>query len=266
MRGPKVLLDSEDNWVTDIGAWFPGERVVFRGKDLLSEFHDQRWMSLLLYGITGRRLSENQVRLFEGLWILGASFPDPRLWNNRVAALAGSARSTCSLAVAGATAVSEASIYGQIPQLRAADFLCRANAALAQGAELGDLIQAELDAHRVLPGYGRPVTGRDERLEPVLKLADDLGLAGGEHVKLAFEIDTWLHEHRRRVGMNVASLVAALCADQGLSPVQTNRVAVLCFSAGIFPCFEDALQHPEGAFFPFRCEKVAYSGPARRTW
>ena len=31
MEGPKCLLDSEDHWVTSMGGWFPGKRVVFRG-------------------------------------------------------------------------------------------------------------------------------------------------------------------------------------------------------------------------------------------
>ena len=42
------------------------------------------------------------------LWV-NTSYPDARIWNNRVAALAGSARSTGNLGVSAALAVSEAS-------------------------------------------------------------------------------------------------------------------------------------------------------------
>ena len=57
--------------------------------------------------------------------MISSSYPDPRLWNNRVAAFAGTARSTGHLAVAGAMAVTEASIYGGQPILKVADFLSR---------------------------------------------------------------------------------------------------------------------------------------------
>ena len=102
MQGPKQLLASEDRWVTKMGAWFPGERVVFRGKDMFHELKDISWLSLLMYGITSRRLNQRQLRLFEGVWTLCISYPDPRLWNNRVVALAGTARSTATLAIRGA--------------------------------------------------------------------------------------------------------------------------------------------------------------------
>ena len=63
MQGPKTLLECEDHWVTDLGAWFPGERVVFRGKDLFQELGDSSWMGLLLYGITGREFNRTREAL-----------------------------------------------------------------------------------------------------------------------------------------------------------------------------------------------------------
>ncbi|HFD13290.1 MAG TPA: hypothetical protein ENJ32_12610, partial [Crenotrichaceae bacterium] len=133
MKGPQTLLDAENNWQTDLGAWFPGERVVLRGKDLFHELGDYSWMGLLLYGITGREFNEKQIRLFEGMWTISTSYPDPRLWNNRVAALAGTTRSTSVLGISAATAVSEASIYGRRPDIRTIDFLYRAKKQLSSG-------------------------------------------------------------------------------------------------------------------------------------
>ena len=57
------------------------------------------WVELYAFGITGLRLSPPQVKVLNALFVL-TSYPDPRLWNNRVAALAGSARSTGALGVA----------------------------------------------------------------------------------------------------------------------------------------------------------------------
>ena len=144
MRGPQTLLDAENNWETDMGAWFPGERVVFRGKDLFQELGDSSWMGLLLFGITGREFNEKQIRLFEGIWTICTSYPDPRIWNNRVAALAGSARSTSALGVSAATAVSEAVIYGRRPAAYSIDFMFRANKGLGLGIDLSEIVRSEL--------------------------------------------------------------------------------------------------------------------------
>ncbi|MFD2272097.1 hypothetical protein ACFS07_15430 [Undibacterium arcticum] len=104
-----------------MGAFFPGSHVIFRGHDLHAELKDMDWVELYVFGITGRRFSAEQLRLMHAIWTY-TSYPDVRLWNNRVAALAGSARSTGALGVAAALAVSEASIYGGGISLRAIDF------------------------------------------------------------------------------------------------------------------------------------------------
>jgi citrate synthase len=266
MKGPQRLLDHEDHWVTRMGAWFPGERVVFRGKDLFHDLKDHRWMALLLYGITGRIFDENQVRLLEGMWTLCTSYPDPRLWNNRVAALAGTARSTTTLAISAANAVSEASIYGHRPIIRAIDFFIRTRVQLDNGANLEELIRTELKKHRVIAGYGRPVTRKDERIEPLMALAEELGFSEGAYVKLAFAVEEILLQGRWRLHMNIAAVAAALAADQGLSRREYYQFLVLSFSAGMFPCYTDTLSKPEGGFFPLRCDRLRYAGKPRRLW
>lgn len=266
MNGSQTLLDHENHWRTEMGAWFPGERVVFRGKDLFHELNEQSWMGLLLYGITGRSFDERQLRLFEGIWTLCTSYPDPRIWNNRVAALAGTARSTAALAVGAATAVSEASIYGRRPDIRAIDFLLRTQEKVDQGVELEKLVREELKKHRGILGYGRPVTRQDERIKPLMALAEELDFENGIHIKLAFLVEDVLVKGKWRLNMNVAAVSAALAADQGLSRQEYYQYLVLCFSAGMFPCYSEALNKPEGAFFPFRCERIKYQGHAYRDW
>ncbi len=273
MQGPKHLFESEDRWVTRMGAWFSGERVVFRGKDLFHDLKDLGWMQLLLYGITGRIFDEKQVRLFEAFWTVCTSYPDPRLWNNRVAAFAGTVRSTTALAIGASTAVSEASIYGRRPDLRAIDFLFRAKEGLGKGLALVDIVKTELEElkkyrgkYRGIPGYGRPVTRKDERIAPIMALADELGFSDGPFVKLAFSIEDILLNGRLHLHMNIAAVLAALAADQGLSREEYYQYMILSFSAGMIPCYSDARNKSEGAFFPLRCERVHYEGTPRRVW
>jgi citrate synthase len=266
MRGPEQLFDSEDRWVTSMGAWFPGERVVFRGQDLFHDLKDLSWMALLIYGITGRVQDEKQVRLFNGIWTLCTSYPEPRLWNNRVAALAGTTRSTATLAISAANAVSEASIYGRRPDIRAIDFLLRTQEQLDRGADLEELIRAEIKKYKGIFGYGRPITPKDERIGPLMALAKELGFSEGSYLKLAFAVEEILLRGRWRLHMNIAAVAAALAADQGLSRREYYHYLVLSFSAGMFACHLDAMNKPEGTFFPLRCDRVAYAGKSRRIW
>ncbi|MCE9685143.1 hypothetical protein LZP73_02810 [Shewanella sp. AS16] len=274
-------LPWEECWKTDLGAWFPGERVVFRGQDLFEELPDLPWMGLLLYGITGKIPTKAQIRLFDGIWALAASFPDPRLWNNRIGALAGTARSTTTLGVGAGVAVSEAVIYGYQPLMGAMESLLAIKARLQNQECLSDILQDKLSPRPQgsprpasgksrcvarLPGYGRPIAARDERIAPLMKLARELGLDQGPMLKLAFEIEATLADMGKSMQMNVVGLMAGFSADQGLSPRQHYQYGVLCFSAGILHCAVDAAKHPPGAFFPLRCSRISYTGPAERRW
>ena len=141
------MEEYEDNWQTSMGGMLFDEgevsAVLLRGKDIFTELGDKTWVEYLLFAVTG---SENPklARLIEGIWVISSSYPDPRLWNNRVAAFAGTARSSGHLAIAGAVAVTEASIYGGQPILKVADFLSRAVNQLQKGEQLQQVLDTEL--------------------------------------------------------------------------------------------------------------------------
>ena len=118
--GPDALRENVGKVQSRVGGCFMGSHVVFRGKDLHAELGDASWLDLYLFGITGRRFSSAQLRLLEAMWVY-TSYPDARIWNNRVAALAGSARSTGNLAISAALAASEAAIFGRGIDLRASE-------------------------------------------------------------------------------------------------------------------------------------------------
>lgn len=265
MRGPEKLLEHEDRWVTRMGKWFSGERVVYRGQDLHVDLADMDWMALYLYGITGRRFDGKQLRMLNAIWT-NTSYPDPRIWNNRVAALAGTARSTATLALGAAVAVSEASIYGNRPALRAIDFFWRTKEALDEGQMLGDFVQREIERFGRIYGYGRPIARVDERIPYMLRLAKELGFDNGFCVRLAFDVEKLFLERNPQLQMNIAALGAALAADMGFTSREYYLFLALYFFAGMPPCFKDASEHAEGAFFPLRCGRIAYEGTVRRTW
>lgn len=265
MNGPQLLQEAAGRLRTRMGAFFPGSHVIFRGHDLHAELKDMDWVELYVFGITGRRFSSAQLRLMHALWT-HTSYPDARIWNNRVAALAGSARSTGNLGVAAALAVSEAQIYGRGIDLRAAEFFARTRRQLDAGVSLLACVRDELETQRSIAGYGRPIINGDERIAPTLALARELGLADGPFVALAFAVEQTLLDGRWRQRMNYGALAAALAADLGLSPAEYYQFMVPAFLAGMAPCYIEAAEKPEGALFPASCADICYEGVERRPW
>ena len=265
MNGPELLAQHEGVLRTRVGACWPGTRAVFRGHDLHRDLHDSDWMELYLFGITGRRHTPEQVRLLHGIWVL-TSYPDARIWNNRVAALAGSSRSTPVLGMSAALAVSEARIYGGGPGLRAIDFFLRAKKAFDAGDRLLDFIASELEA-RYIYGYGRPIDSCDERLPWLAALAKELNLDQGVHFKMAFDIENILLETgNANLRMNYAGMTAALGADLGFTPREFQLFLMPWFLAGMSPCWIEAAEKPEGTLFPVSCVGIAYQGVGPRVW
>jgi hypothetical protein len=137
------LEEYEDNWQTSMGGLMPDGRVLLRGKNIFADLSEDRWMEFLLFAVTGRKDS-NLARLIEAIWVICTSFPDPRIWNNRVSALAGTARSTGALAAAASVAVTEATIYGLKPIKGATDFFYRLGSSIEKGHSLESQVKAEL--------------------------------------------------------------------------------------------------------------------------
>lgn len=264
-NGLELLRENAGVLKSRMGTFYPGSHVIFRGHDLHRDLKDMDWMGLYVFGITGRRFTNEQLRLMHAIWTY-TSYPDVRLWNNRVAALAGSSRSTGTLGMAAALAVSEASIYGGGILARAIDFFIRTQKSLEDGSDLMDCIHEELEAHRSIAGYGRPLVNGDERNPHMLALARSLGLDQGPYLRLALAVEEKLLAGRWRMKMNYAALVAALGADIGLTPREFYLFMFPVFLAGMTPCFVEASDRPEGTLYPIPCTDLLYEGEFRRSW
>ena len=266
MRDHSKLEKYEDNWQTSMGGWFAGEKVILRGKNVFTELNNKSWMEYLLFAATGRE-SEKIAKLLEGMWVICTSFPDPRIWNNRVSALAGTARSTGALAASASLAVTEATIYGLKPIKGATDFFYRARRRIAQGESLGEIVDGELKKYRAVYGYGRPLINRDERIEPMIEYARSIDCAKGKFIELAFSIEDYFQQTRLKYSMNIAAVCAALLADEGLKPEEFYHMATLAFTAGAMPCFVDTDTKKEGSFLPLRTASIDYIGKnSSRSW
>lgn len=264
-HGPDLLQENRGVLKSRMGTFYPGSHVIFRGHDLHRDLKDMDWFELYFFSITGRSLSPEQLRLMQAIWIY-TSYPDVRLWNNRVAALASSTRSTGVLGLGAALAVSEAEIYGGGTYIRAINFLIRTRQRLDDGTSLSDCIREELNTHRIMKGYGRPIINGDERIPHLLALAHSLELDQGPHLRLAFAIEEALRNIHPHLRMNYVGLIAGLAADNGLSPREFYLLLFPMFLAGMTPGYIEASEHPEGTLYPTACIDVLYEGQSARKW
>lgn len=252
-------------FVTSVGAAFPGERAVFRGRDIHAEvMHDTNWIQLQAVA-AGLELSDDQAALLDAFWV-NTSYPDARVWNNRVASLAGSMRSTSALALSAAHAISEASIFGRRIDWKAISFLQRTMAGVQAGNSIAECVGEHLRTQGKIAGFGRPLAGGDERIPAMMAEARKYGLHEGPYVRLAFEIEEYLVGTGKPLRMNASALICAFGSDFGMTPRQLTIMLYPVFLAGMTPCYLEALEKPIGAAFAARVDQVTYTGVEARDW
>lgn len=260
----QLLLKSEDKLETKKGKAFLKERVVMRGEDLHHDLAEMDWFATHLFSITGRRFSPKELELLNYIWS-STGYPDASIWPNNTAALAGSVRSTASLAMAAGLINSEATLFGGRPLKRTQDFFLRARKMRLDGASIEGIVEGEIKQRGVIFGYGRPLASVDERVPHTLLKVRELGFGDGECVRMSLEINDYLIK-TRKIAMNIVALDGAIGADFGFTPEEFHLYMNLCFYSGQPPCYLDAVEKPEGSFFPIRCESIEYSGRERRSW
>ncbi len=269
----------QSRYTTSVGYLIPGETAVIRDKDIFKDLKDESWFSLLMFSLTGRHFSKNQINLFESIWALSTSYPDSRLWNNRVAAIAATAGSTPNLSIAAAVATCDTCIFGGGPFAGTYDLLIEAKLYIDQEGLLTDFLQQKFDQQRrrkrssshgenrcvaTITGYGRPIVNRDERMTPLLDKAKSLGLASSDYVQIAFDIEKTLYAMGRKMSITISALMSALCLEQGLSKAEYMAYMSMCFLAGVVSVFHDVAEKPTSSFFPISPKQIIYQGIPKR--
>lgn len=257
---------------TRMGQAFPGERAVFRGRDLHSEIlknHSNNapttdWFELFMYALSGRQFSPSQLRILNFCWV-NTNYADVRLWNNRIAALAASSRSTSSLGLAASCSAIEAELYGLKAVQMSADFLQRTQNAIEQGIPLPTIIEVEIKRNKYLKGFGRPIANnlKDERIAPLLKLMAEEKILPGPYLELVNKIEQCLPDLLRA---NYAAYIAAVPLDFGLSMREIIIYLQPFLLVGSIPGVIEAYERPEGATFPLKCEQIICTKPSSKKW
>ena len=250
------------------GQWKIGDGVSSHGYDLLNDLVGQRsYMQVVMLNATGRMPSPELAKWVEAIHIC-LSWPDPRIWCNRVGAIGGSAGASVVAATCAGVLASDSRSYGIRPLVEGVEFIQRAhNETHENGKTSQQFVEEEvkkLGGKPYLMGYARPIAKGDERIPAMERTAEQLGFKIGSHLTLAYEIEQILNEKFDET-MNINGYMSAFLSDQGFTPQEVYRIfSVLVFS-GITACYADAADREQGTFAPLRVEDIVYEGQKRRS-
>lgn len=260
------LADYENNWVTSMGDFFsnPSDPLL-RGRHELEDFESFSYTQFLLFALTGKNFTNEQLEFVTNCWKYSGIYAEPRLWNNRIAAICGTVRTTGALAITAGNCISESLYFGFKPMYRCAVALVYIGKMVQSGVSVEDAVADYISKYGKIGGYGRPLGLKgDERIEPLIRFTKKCNLADQFYFKLCFDIDQVLWQ-KKKLKMNVSPVLVSSLLDIGLTAHQVYLLLVpITFISGLEACYIDALNKSEGTFFPMRCASIAYEGPNKR--
>lgn len=253
--------------VSSRGGWKIGSGVQNCGYDMMEDLVGKTsYMQVVVLNATGRLPSKAIADWIDAIHIC-LSWPDPRIWCNRIGALAGSSRASGVAASCLGVLAAESTSYGIKPLISGVDFIKHAHTQITQGFSVEDFIATEIKKHGGKPhlmGYARPIAKGDERIPAMEKVTEELGFPLGEHLSLAYQIESVLST-KFDESMNINGYVSAFLADQGYSPIEVYRIFSAVVLSGVTACYADTADRLEGSFAPLKTSDVIYKGAKSRT-
>lgn len=252
--------------ISSRGGWKIGEGVKCCGYDMMADLVGKvSYMQVVILNATGRLPSRELADWIEAIHIC-LSWPDPRIWCNRIGALAGSSRTSCVAASTLGVLAANSSSYGIKPLIRGVEFIQHAQQKISSGVDVGSFIIEEVKKYGGKPflmGYVRPIAKGDERIPAMEQVSKKLGFEVGQHLELAYKIEKELNE-RYDETMNINGYMSAFLSDQGYSAEEVYRIFSFIVISGVTACFSDTEQRIEGGFSPLKTSDIAYKGKGER--
>lgn len=135
--------------------------------------------------------------------------------------------------------------------------------AVAAGTAAGDLLGVLKAKKQRMPGFGHRVHTADPRVDVLIGLAEEHGLAG-PHCRFARALEAAMEAtFGRRINMNVDGAIAAILCDLGIDPGLGKAFFIIGRAPGyVAHAHEQVTTEP-----PFKAAEpadITYHGPARR--
>jgi len=261
------LWDQQRNKIiSKKGGWIIGEGVYCHGFDMMKELVGKAsYMQVVMLNATGRLPERRVADWFEAVHIC-LSWPDSRIWCNHIGALGGTMHASAVASTTAGVLATDSRSYGIKPLKEGVTFIQSAMASFKSGLSVEEIVVNECEKHGGKPyimGYARPIAKGDERVPAMELVAKELGFSIGEHLKLAYGIDSELMA-RFNEGMNINGYMSAFLSDQGFTSEEVYRVCASLVASGVNACYIDMRDRPAEAFLPLRCDDIDFQGKPSR--
>lgn len=262
---PNYWNDRRQQIRTRIGQWHPGKGVTARGRSMLGELiYEISETQLRVLNITGRLIDKKLAQWLETVSFL-TSYPDPRIWCNQIASLA--ACQGVSPVTGGALSflAADSRAYGSCLNYLVVGAIEDTYNRYRQQGSFHAVVESypKRFGSPSIPGFLRPIRVHDERLQPMRRITNELGLCPGRYSEFVQLLSDYLEQHYS-CGMNIASYCCALLMDYEFTADQIYVLSVSNVEGGAMACFHDASKEKENGFLPLQCEDINYVGPPER--
>jgi len=253
---------------TTKGGWKIGNGISIHGHSLLDELVPNcSWFQIWILSVTGKLPERRLADWTETVWSC-LSYPDPRIWCNQVAALAGTSRCSPVSATSAAVMTSDAMLYASWAAKHAAKFFEDTLPLWTSGKTIEEILSSRPMNSKgcpIVPGFSRPVANGDERIPLVEKQTLRFGFEKGICLQYAYTIHHYLKQNFNEE-INGGGYVPAFLLDQGMTPEDIYNFYSMGVQAGAMSCFIDAKLRPPEAFLPMKCDDIEYVGINFRTY
>lgn len=246
------------------GQWKVGEGVFNKEYEMMNDLvGNVSYMQVVVLNATGRLPSKQIAEWIDAVHIC-LSWPDPRIWCNRVGALAGTVGTSPVAGTIYGILSSDSRMFGIKPLQEGVEFIQYALSQINSGISPIEFVSSEIKKRAGKPnfmGYARPIAKGDERIPAMEKVSEQLKLPPGEHLKLAYSIEQILNEQFDET-MNINGYMSAFLSDQNYTPQEVYRIFSILVASGVTACYADAYDREAGTFSPLKCSDIEYLGPS----
>jgi citrate synthase len=243
-------------WKTSISRVAPNE-IVVRGYSIDELTRRRSFGDVVFLLLTGELPTRGEGRLVEAILVSCCehSLASPSV--DAVRFVASSGVPLQAAVAAGVTAIGDSHGGAIEPCARLM------KEAVAAGTSAGELLGSLKSRKQRMPGFGHRVHQADPRVDVLMSLAEESGLAG-PHCRFARALEeATAATFGRRINMNVDGAIAAILCDLGIDPGLGKAFFIIGRAPGyVAHAHEQVTAEP-----PFKAAEPAdiiYDGPARR--
>ena len=244
---------------SDLGGVNPDQSVTLAGYNLFSELVGNLSLAACFHLYVKKSLPSPQVERLLSAIVTATVYPDIRIWPNRAVAFCASAGTGNAAGVSSGMLGMEGLMFGGDSVAACFRFLSDIKDEESRGVPVEQQIERLAIGKLKIPGFGRPLVKGDERLKPILRIAEECGLISGDWLMAGRQVEASL-DKKIGIQLNASGLMACLLADMGFSYAEVRAFGAFTPMISFFGIFNEHARTEAKPVFPLAISDIEYLG------